>query len=32
MAGGGKKKVLKNEIDVNVCLDMGCVDTRTEKM
>ncbi len=27
---GGKKKVLKNEIDVNVCLDKGCVDWGTE--
>uniref|UniRef100_UPI0009B8382F hypothetical protein n=1 Tax=Fusobacterium necrophorum TaxID=859 RepID=UPI0009B8382F len=25
---GGQKKLLKNYIDVNVCLDMVCVDTK----
>ena len=25
---GGKKKLLKNYIDVNVCIDMGCGDTK----
>lgn len=27
---GGRKKVLKNYIDVNVCIDMVCEDTRSE--
>lgn len=27
---GGRKKVLKNYIDVNVCIDMVCGDTRNE--
>ena len=25
---GGKKKLLKNYIDVNVCIDMVCGDTK----
>ncbi|MBM6514209.1 hypothetical protein EA456_08240 [Streptococcus dysgalactiae subsp. dysgalactiae] len=25
---GGRKKVLKNYIDVNVCIDMVCGDTK----
>ena len=27
---GGRKKVLKNYIDVNVCIDMVCGDTKYE--
>ena len=27
---GGRKKVLKNYIDVNVCIDMVCGDTKGE--
>lgn len=26
---GGRKKVMKNYIDVNVCIDMVCGDTTT---
>ena len=29
-AEGGRKKVLKNYIDVYVCIDMVCGDTRNE--
>lgn len=29
-AEGGRKKVLKNYIDVNVCIDMVCGDTKYE--
>lgn len=28
--GGGRKKVLKNYIDVNVCIDMVCGDTKMD--
>lgn len=27
---GGRKKVLKNYIDVNVCIDMVCGDTKPD--
>ena len=27
---GGRKKLLKNYIDVNVCIDMVCGDTKDE--
>lgn len=27
---GGRKKVLKNDIDVNVCIDIECRDTKKE--
>ncbi|RVU55888.1 hypothetical protein [Anaerosphaera multitolerans] len=27
---GGRKKVIKDYIDVNVCIDMVCGDTRNE--
>ena len=27
---GGRKKILKNHADVNVCIDMVCGDTKTD--
>ncbi len=27
---GGRKKILKNYADVNVCIDMVCGDTKTD--
>ena len=27
---GGRKKILKNHADVNVCIDMVCWDTKTD--
>ena len=29
-ADGGRKKLLKNYADVNVCIDMVCGDTKTD--